>query len=105
MAHLHGKPNKAPGARFSKDPETFRARRQIQNLLNSCTVPSPQTSRVNIGQTFASWRERNIFNLTYIISGFMVHYLNKMNTVVLLRLDNNPFCLYLLFSGISSARV
>ena len=24
-----------------------------------------------------------------------------MNTVVLLRLDNNPFCLYLLFSGIS----
>ena len=29
MAHLQGKPNKAPGARFSKDPETFRARRQI----------------------------------------------------------------------------
>ena len=35
-----------PGARFSKDPETFQVQRQIlnQNLLNSCTVPSLQTN-------------------------------------------------------------
>ena len=39
-------PEPGQGDRFSKDPETFRARRQIfkSKPLNISTIPSPQTS-------------------------------------------------------------
>ena len=47
VPEVFAKLNSAPGTCFSKSPETFQARRQIQNqnLCNSSTVPSSQNSQ------------------------------------------------------------
>ena len=70
-------PEPGQGDRFSKDPETFRARRQIfkSKPLNISTIPSPQTSP----NCFDNWCFTCIIFKKLIIETFILNA-NPTNT-------------------------